>query len=262
MKGQQLISDPQARALRTAEKRDRVLAWLADEGFSIAPVLSQALGYSTRSIQAVLTTLRRLETEGYISRHEMALPARRPLVLWGLTPHGAVMATDPAAERDVRHFDPGRVSLITIQHALDVQQARIRAEQYGWTGWRGTRSAADFAREGQFKDERGNVQTGWPKVPDALGRDPGGALVAIEIERRAKTPKRYREIIAHYLMLAAQRQVERVDYVCPDERVASRLAGIWKRTESVRIGVKTYPLTDSHRATFTFSALDEWPKRS
>jgi hypothetical protein len=246
MTEQRDLLPPDERYRRAAEKRERILAWLSDEGWSSVPVLADALGLTVEPTRRALRSLMR---DGLVRRQELSRPQTRPLVVYTLTPHGSLMASDPGdSEVLPEHYTP-RLSVVSFEHGLGVQQARIQAERAGWTEWCGTRRAK--ARAERY---------GWPKVPDAIGRDPEGQVVAIEVERTAKTPRRYREIVAMYLQMTAGPELDRVQYLCPDPRLVPRLRGLWERIDYVVIDGKRWPVKDEHRERFSFAGLENWPE--
>ncbi len=254
-----LIRDGKARMQRAAENRQRILDWLADEIFSTAPMLAQVLGGSRRRVHA---PLHRLEADGLIAHHAVSRPGTRPLIAWGLTQHGIFHVSDPDNPDTIKikPFHRSRWSLMSLEHSLGIQQARIQARDAGWAVWHGTRLAADIAATDSFTTPQGPPQTGWPKTPDALAaRGEGDGLIAIEYERTAKSPTRYREIMADYLQLVAQKKVREIHYVCPDPVLARRLVALWRSTDTLRIGPKRWPVKDTHRAAFRAFALDAWP---
>jgi hypothetical protein len=135
-----------------------------------------------------------------------------------------------------------------MEHDLDVQRARLAARRAGWNGWQG---------DGTLH-RQANVDK-WKKIPDAIAVSPHGETIAIEVERTAKTTKRYEGVVAEYLQMIKAGVVERIDYVCPTPGMAPRLAGLFGRIEAVPIGGKRWEITAEHRARFRFFSLDQWP---
>src|SRR5699024_2279740 len=196
-----------------------------------------------------------------VASHSIRRPRARPLIVWGLTQHGAFEASPPDQPDAIKPFHPSRVSLVTLEHSLGIQHARLQARSTGWMVWYGTRSAAEIAGSDSFKSPLGPSQVGWPKTPDALAaRREGDDLIAIEYERTAKSPTRYREIMADYLQLVAQNKIREIHYICPDPVLAKRLTALWRATEYLRIGAKRHPVKDRHRAAFRAFAMDAWPE--
>lgn len=252
-----LIRSGTARMQRAAENRQLILDWLADEIFSTASLLTMVLGGSRRRLHA---PLHRLEADGVVASHSIRRPRARALIVWGLTQAGAFEVSPPDKPDAIKPFRPSRLSLMTLEHSLGVQHARLKARAAGWQVWHGTHSAAQIAGSDPFKTPHGGVAPYWPKTPDALAaRGEGDGLIAIEYERTAKSPTRYREIMADYLQLVAQEKVRQIHYICPDPVLARRLMALWRSTDSVRIGPKRWPVQDKHRAAFRAFALDDWP---
>lgn len=229
-----LIQSRTERQEAIARKRAIVLSWLKAESFSTAPILSEVLGFGKAGTHKTLHDMRRAEL---VDVHLVPAGAGE-LQIWGLTPHGSGMAVDPDdADPDWSYFEPGRVSPLTIGHALDVQRVRLALTRDGWTEW---------------CSDRDCHKLNLPKIPDALARDPSGQVVAIEVERTLKTQKRYRDIAAIYLQMARAGAVDRVQYVCPMPGMAQRIARLYSGLEYVVVKGQRIDLRMEHHERFTF----------
>lgn len=232
-----LISSRSAQAARIAEKRQAILAWLKGESFSIVPILAQVQGTQGN---ACWKTLKSMERDGLVQSHPLKNHFGS-LIVWGITPHGSAMAADPAeSEPDFSHFEPGRLSPLTIAHALDVQRARLLLEAQGWTDWRTDRQCH---------------QLQLAKIPDALAVDPAGQKVAVELERTIKTCKRYEAIISSYLQTIKQEKLDRVLYLSPIPGVAARLEKLFHSIRDVPVQGQRVQLEAQHYEKFTFHEL-------
>lgn len=234
-----LISCRSAQAARIAEKRQAVLAWLKTESFSTIPILAQVLGTQGN---ACWKTLKTMERDGLVQSQQLK-NAFGALAIWGITPHGSAMAADPAdPEPDWTHFEPGRLSTLTIAHHLDVQRARLLLQAQGWTEWRTDRECHRMALA---------------KIPDALAVDPDGRRVALELERTIKTVKRYEAIVASYLIAIHQQKMDRVLYLSPVPGVAERLQRLFHSIRAVPVHGQRTALEARHYARFEFKEMPD-----
>ena len=190
----QLISDPKERAERAAEKEDYVLAWLVDFVYSTTDVLGVVLELKP---SATLSALRRLERKGYIVRDEIPVYGRIVLPIWGITMTGLMAYLTPKQieTQKLRYHQKGRVALSSLQHEMDVQRVALfceQAEKYNSQYW-------TTNRELPWPSKKGDPR--WPVYPDGLmnvpinGDEDNLAVIAVEIERTRKTPKRYIQIL-------------------------------------------------------------------
>ncbi len=238
-----LIADPAARAARSAEKQKIIVRWLQNEGFSTADVVAEVLGIHKN---AVYRTLNHLADRGLITSERIKMPlGAQPAQIWGLTPDGAMSVINESGEYE--SFSPGRVSVVTIQHSLDVQRTRLIAERSGWQNWRSEKA---LAKEG--------AKAGWRKIPDALATSPDGKVMAIEVERTAKTLKRYRDIVRDYLLMMRDGKVQRVLYVCTGNVTAASLKIVISKVDYVTTDGQQVKVTDAHLARFGFIDLSEF----
>lgn len=243
------INDPRARRARTSEKQAQVLAWLATEPFSTVAILAGVIG-----LQRVATakTLDAMQAAGLLRKEEIRTPLAGRVNLYVVTPHGAAMGS-PLDGEPLPYFETGRIAPSTIEHALDVQRARLAARRAGWTAWQSDRELHALA---------GAAEGGWRKIPDALAINAGGVRVAVEVERTAKTSKRYEEILAQYLQQIRAGLCDAVHYVSPTPGLAARLQRIFLRIEQVPINGRRYEIKDEHRARLKFFELETWPPKA
>lgn len=249
------ISDKEAQKARVADKRQRVLSWLSSESYSTSEILQMLLGLSRPQ---AYQTLKKMERDGLVRLETVERGLQGKNTIWVITPHGATMAADPDAERfEVDYYEAGRVSPLTITHSIDCQRARLAAAASGWREWVSEKQCRSRAAA-EEPDMSKRVK--WVKVPDAIATDPAGAIVAVELERTAKTPKRYAGIVAEYLQMMHAQVIHRVDYVCPDPVLVPRLARIFQEVKTVKIKGQDVQITPAILSRFRFTALANWPQ--
>ncbi|MDO9392976.1 MAG: hypothetical protein Q7T42_03250, partial [Methylotenera sp.] len=146
-----LMQDKAQQVLRIAEKRALILDWLKTEGHSSCEILSQLLCMKG---QGAHNTLKAMLRDGLLRSEDLPTGAKMK-VIYGLTPHAAMLASDFVNNVMINYFEPGRVGPWTLQHNLAIQKLRLHLQAEGWTGWKGDRQCK---REGQ--------QNQWLKVPD------------------------------------------------------------------------------------------------
>lgn len=245
-----LLRSKQEIDARRNEKRARLLEFLRTETFTSIEVAGELLGIQRN---AVYKTLRSLRAEGLIEKHQVQTEMWAK-ILWGITTHGAAVATPPG--EDFFWFEPGRTSASTLAHDLWLQKIRVKADGASWKNWQPERAIRrTLAKEN--KAEAG--QSKWLKVPDAVAENPDGEIIAIEVERTIKSPKRYQQIMLAYLQMITSGLVSRVEYVCITPVVFERLPGIFRRIEYVTIEGERLKIEDKHRSKFSFLNVQEWP---
>ena len=232
-----LVKDKAAQAMRIAQKRQLILNWLKDEGHSSAEILSQVVGMKG---QGAHNSLKAMIRDGLL-RCENLPTGAKVQVIYGLTPHAAMLASDFENSVMVNYFEPGRVSAWTLQHSLVIQKLRLQLQAEGWIGWKSDRQCK---REGQ--------QNQWLKVPDAIAVNPDGQHVAIEVERSYKSLKRYPEIVASYLQMLKQEQVAAVRYYCAGQVTAAKMQAIFHSIKQVKIQGQLITLQPHHYQQFHF----------
>ena len=244
-----LITNKAAQRERIAEKRKKVLDWLAVEGFATVAMLAKVLDVQHN---AAYKTCKAMEADGLVAPDSIQWMGHT-VNLVTLTAHGAMMHAEPGEDYD--YHQRGKVAASTVAHAMDIQTARLAALRAGWTDWQSDHRNQIKAS----KDDR------WLKVPDALATTPEGELVAIEIERTSKTTKRYQDIIGAYLQLIHKGIFFFFLYVSPTPGLAARLQALFARLDSFTAvnqhgQIERIPLTDSRRSYFSFQDLEGWPK--
>lgn len=227
----------QEQQLRIQEKRKRLLGFLASgEVYTSVQIAAQLLDVSR---PAAVKTLVAMERDQAL-KSEVHRIDGHALRIYGITPHGLACAD----AFDSPFFELGRTNSNWIPHRLDTQRMRLKAEALGWRDWMGERSL---------------LKLGLKKVPDASARNLGNELVAIEIERHCKTPKRYQQLIVAYLQEIKSGRFHHVDFVCPSgiELLVKRAM---EKVTNVKFAGMDVAVTESHRARFHFYSFDNWPE--
>lgn len=233
-----LISSYEDRMARQAARHARVLRFLRDETWTSAQVIRELLHSSPALVTKTMQQLKKL---GHVTEHRSE-GCRS--TLWGITTHGLAHAWDASESMAARsHFEPSRLSALAVPHRLDVQQARLRAEEAGWSDWR----------------PENILPSGMAKRPDALVIDRSGQVIAVEMERHIKTLKRYEAVFAAYLQAIKRGELEYVHYVTPDAGLATRLARVLALVNAVPLLGQRVPITERHRSRFLVMALPDWP---
>lgn len=229
------------RMARAAEKRAAILSFLATgEVWTTAEIAALVAGTSRRR---ALDTLAAMERDALIAGEALTY-AGKPLTLYGITAHGCAVAD----AFDCPHFEKGRTNPSWIEHRLCTQRMRLAAEAAGWRGWYGERVMRIRASK-----------EGWKKVPDALAETPDGEMVAVEIERHCKTPKRYGELILAYLQEIKAGRYSQVHFVCP-AGVETLVQKAMARVTHIKHLGERVEVTPAHRARFRYANFNHWPE--
>ncbi|BCK87799.1 hypothetical protein MIZ01_1595 [Sideroxyarcus emersonii] len=232
-----LKMSPQERQQRSAEKRAAVLGFLASgEQWSTLTVLSELLRTSERN---ALRLLQKLNEEKLIKVDDRVLPHLR-LKLYGITDHGLAVV---GADVDMKAFAIGRTNPSFVQHHLESQLVRIRAEQTGWSNWTPGKVL--------FTDNSTRLK----KLPDSLANRPDGRRVAVEIERFVKSPKRLTDVVGLHLQQIVAGKYDLVYYFTPHPEAQMRA---FNKIQFVTMENQKVKLNDSHRARFKVFNLSEW----
>ena len=195
----------------------------------------------------VQRTLRKMEKAELIKAHTIDFELSVwNLKIWGLTPTGALLATD--LDEDIKFFEVGRIKPITIAHSLALQRVKVIALSNRWVEWESSSKMLKKANE--------NRST-WIQVPDAVARSPKDRKVAVELERTVKTPKRYVEILANYAEMMSMGVIDEVIYVCPAQLTA-RLERLFHRIEKIIFKGKVIPTPEGLLRRFYFISYEEW----
>jgi hypothetical protein len=229
------------RLARRDEKHQTVLPFLAGgETWTDRRNVALMLGVSDDTAGSTLQGMERIR---FLVRENIPIGPRATYPIWGITPDG--IAACPTAPANAAEHQLGRIQPSGIMHHLETQSVHIAAVNNGWTQWQAGRLL--YGR-------------GWQVVPDALGVDPQGRLCAFEIERNVKSLKRRREVISGHVLSIAAKRWSRVVYICSARCRADRLRELYLSLDELDTPGGRAPMTDAHRARFTFIDLDQFLK--
>jgi len=234
-----LIADAEERERRRQANTDRVLRWLRLNTWSTADVLRQVIGVESR--QAAHALLQRLCRDELIRKAAIVGEYGPPILIWGITAHGAAIAAQDNESISTRTFQPSKVKPATMGHSLDVQRLQLRAENAGWIWQPGI---------GEFSRSEA-------KYPDAVAIRPDGRKVAIEIERTVKTVKRYAEILVAHLEARKQGKWDWIYYFSESDAVRDRVRRAFQEVKRAKWHGQAIEVTDAHRAPFRFFTYGE-----
>ena len=235
-----LIRNPDERKMRIREKRKALVQFLASEIYTHHSIVQELLHLGRRQTDRTLVGSQRA---GLLHKHQVDLGYGKLVPIWGLTPKAGLLL-------NTGYFEPGRVSPTKLEHALSLQRARVRAEAAGWEDWQNERR---ILSEGAFSRKK-------KKIPDAVATSPNGSRVAIELERTIKTSKRYRAILAHYVVMIERGDIEKVIYITDSAGVATRLRSLFHAFDYVLLSGRRYSLKGSKNLDrFSFCSLRDWP---
>ncbi|WP_407495798.1 MobC family replication-relaxation protein [Acinetobacter baumannii] len=247
----QFIHDRAERERIKADKEEKILSFLLDETYSTSAIIASLLNLTQTT---AYRTLKKMEAKDLVKMHSVGIELGRTgrQIIWGLTPTGALMATDLNSDNfKVDFYEVGRVKSSTMMHSLALQRVKVIALATGWSEWKSSRKVQQMAN--------GERKT-WLQVPDALAISPKGRLTAVELERTVKTPKRYNEILSNYATMISDNTVTEVIYICP-EKIAPRLERLFSEIKKIVVNKKTYDVPESLLKRFKFITYDDWEKQ-
>lgn len=240
------VHDQKKLAQRIEEKQNIILEFLSHEVFSTSEILGQLLNLSRT---AAYKTLKSMEKRDLIQMYsiEYELAQRGKQTIWGLTPQGALFATDFESAK-VDFYEAGRIATSTMAHSIAIQRVKVNGIAKGWTNWVSSRRLRQLAAQDKAK---------WRQIPDAIAVSAEGKTVAFEIERTVKTPARYEVILGHYAKMLVDETVNDVFYIGP-ERIIKRLQRLFSMIDKIVINAKTYPVHDNVRKHIHFLSFEDW----
>ena len=230
------------RKTRINEKRKTILSFMRDETWTHVSVLKELLGY--KSVQAVYQTLSKMQRDHLVKRAEIKVVLGRAVTIWGITEmglHFAFELDDVLEKRSV--FEPSKIKPMMMQHKIDLQISRVRAERSGWTDW--------------LPGELLGMRIKCNKYPDAIAVNPLGERIAIELERTIKSRKRYAEILVSHLMQRKQGSWDKIYYLSPDVELAARIHRAFLFVKNATHNGKKFDVTENHRKPFYFYSFNE-----
>lgn len=201
------------RMARSKEKKNLAVEFISSEVYTTRKIISELLNLSDTRARALMTAL---ENDGLISS-ELHQLFGHSIKIFGITQHGNVML----GHFDKPVFQKGRGNSSHIEHTTQTQQIRILFEKAGWS-WTVGR---EFFRKGLTK------------IPDGMATNPQGLRVAIELERHAKSMKRYADVVASHLHSSSKsvNLWDQIWYICPKDGLAERLQKMMSSIKKVII---------------------------
>ena len=231
-----LLSNAEKRQI-AAKKRQGVLAFLGSgEIYSTSEILSDLLQLSDRVTRRLL---QQMSSENERLLKVDVMPTT--LKLYGITPHGlATSGSDPR----MKPFEIGKTNPGWVQHHLESQLVRIRAERAGWKDWIPGKALLLNANSDRLK-----------KLPDSLASRPDGRKVAIEVERFVKSRKRLAVVLGEHLKQIADQKYDFVYYFSPHPQALERTL---LAVQFVVIDVGKVKFSDAQRSRFRVFNLKSW----
>ena len=254
-KAENFVHSREKRQQIKARKEEKISSFLLDETFSTSALIAKLIDTTQTT---AYRTLKKMESQGLVKMHEEGLSLGRSgkQVIWGLTPTGALLATDPNSENfKVDFYEVGRVKPVTIEHSLDVQAVRITALKHGWTEWQSSRKVHRMAQEDRAI---------WLQVPDAVAKSPEGFQVAFEVERTIKTPKRYDAILSNFAQMMQDGTIQKVFYISP-EKICPRIERLFRSIKKITLydgnEKRVMATPEGLFKRFTFITYEQWEKQ-
>lgn len=216
-----------------------ILAFLRTERWSHQDILQKLLKLQSR--QAAHKTLTGMENKGLIKRYAIESGFGRPMSIWGITPHGVMMSfSEDTLLVETRAFELSKLKPTQVNHTLDIQLARVKAENANFSNW----TTAGFAKKGI-------------KNPDATAIRPDGKVIAFEIERTLKALRRYPDVLISHLSARKSGMWNEIYYLMPDQNMKARVQRVFNSISSARYQRKTIQITEAHKAPFKFFTYSE-----
>ena len=153
------------------------------------------MGSSSRG--AINKTLSQYEELCLIKSGVLELVYARDLRIIGVTSNGLLWCDSVENVLEKATFEISRVALSTANHRLDVQRCRLKLKDIKGLEWI---AENNYPKELTYR-------------PDAIIKTPK-FVVSLELERTAKTRKRYQQIIVQHLRQINLGAYEKVHYVC------------------------------------------------
>lgn len=230
------------RKARVTEKRQIILRFLRDETWTHISVLKELLGF--KSVQAIYQTLAKMQRDNLVKCSEISISHGRPVSIWGVTETGLHYSFELNEPMEIRRvFEPSKVKPITMQHKIDLQLSRVRAEKAGWTNW--------------VPGELLGMRIKCAKYPDAIAVNAQGERVAIELERTIKSRKRYAEILVSHLLQRKNGDWDKIYYLSPDKDLAARIRRAFSLIKQAAHKGKKFQVTEEHHQPFYYYSFNE-----
>lgn len=238
----------QERMQRQAAKRAAILDTCRRMGWIDVATASQRLELTP---DAARLTLRGMVRDGLLLGQTVEGVAPRPVAWYRATARGMAEAYI-LAEDDIPDPLPegrGRIACQNYRHEQDILRVAIDAER------------AAGARFRMFEPP----PNGQKKVPTAQ-KYPDGLIVlagktyALEVEREAKSQRRYREIISAHLMAVERGLYDRIIYLSPDNHTKNRVKKMILSVKTIHFGGRVYNISQKDLTKFVFGTYKSFEK--
>lgn len=234
-----LIHDAKLRSQRTELKKQKLLSWLVDFTWTTPAIAGEVMQLSSRS--AINKTLSQFEELDLIRSGALDFTYTRNLRIIGITPNGLLWCDDMENTIEKATFEISRVAISTANHRLDVQKCRLKLKDKTDLEW--------------------IAENNYPKAlsyrPDAIITTQKKSI-ALELERTAKTRKRYQQIIVQHLRQINQGAYEEVHYVSTLDGFAKRLERLFFSITKVPVKGQQVMFSDELKQRFKFYQLKDW----
>ncbi len=227
-----------------AEPFNKLLIFIYDETWTHTDVLLELLApLSTEEVNSLLSEM---ESKKLIRSSEVETSYGPDTTIWGISARGCATAIE-LTESDFGRpaYRKGTAHPLMLNHHLDLQRARIRAEGSGWKNW--------------IIGDRGRLRGKMKKYPDAIATRSDGKVIAVELERTIKTPSKYSEALVTHLDGRRKGMWDEIYYVCQTPTDKERLSNIFSNIKTVQFQGESIVITPEHREPFKFfSYSDDW----
>ncbi len=234
-----LISDPALRQQRIEEKRQQLLSWLVDFTWTTPAIAGEVMGLKTRA--GINKTLKQFESMDLIKSKSLQLGNSKNFRIVGITPNGLLWCDGKNNNFKNPCFDVERVALSTINHRLDIQRCRLKVLRHNELIWLA----------------ENNLPTDLDYRPDAIIHFED-RIVALELERTAKTRKRYQQIIVQHLRQIKQGHYDQVHYVSTINGFAIRLSKLFLSIPTLTVKGQQILFNEDLKNRFEFYNFNEW----
>lgn len=222
---------------RAAFKRKTLMAFLVSgEQWTTLSVTADLLQTTERNALRLLQTL----VKEKLIKVDEGIVEHSNLKLYGISAHG--IAVTESSNPGCREFPVGRTNPGYVQHHIQGQIIRIRAERAGWTNW----------VPGKLLMVENDKRL--KKLPDALVTR-GGRRVAVELERYVKSQKRLADVVGLHLQQIVAKHYDYVYYFVPSVAAQARA---FAKVEFVIVDGNKIKLNETHRARFKVYNLKDW----
>ena len=178
---------------------------------------------------------------GLIKSSSLQLGNSKNFRIVGITPNGLLWSDSKSNAFKKPCFDAGRVALSTINHRLDIQRCRLKASNRHKLTW--------LAENNLPKD--------LSYRPDAIIQSES-RILALELERTAKTRKRYQQIIVQHLRQIKQGHYRQVHYVSTIDGFSERLQRLFFSISTVTVKGQQVLFTGDLKSRFGFYDFNDW----